>query len=315
MKKIVYLAVIAIFVLASCKDSGQQKQPDNTPAEGQAAVLDLEFVYGDTLQITSLAVYPDSLVVTNGGVNYAYAIDKENSYEEIEPRYYIWNYAVNAVDPQAVPFAKIAVKKFMTDIFGEKGNWDRDDVLFWKNDGKGADTYTLKNEISLGRKILGSYPESQPYPEMVMENADFVFAYGIDTAKVPGIVRNAKTLVIKDRTFTLSDGKDSVVLNIIPLSDYETVYSEGYDWYFTTEATDKLPSMQIQLNSGFDFVRQQSQPENRWIALYIGDYGYYNFDFKSWENLQRKLSVCYPSDEDFNHTMEEGILPDVSDED
>ena len=310
MKNKVFLAVMCMLALYACKDT-----PEEVEVKEQPLVAHLVPSYERTDPVfDSLAVYQDSLLLFKEGKVYSYNIDKENSYEDINDRHYNWNYVVTAADPESPQFKKICIRKFQTEFYGPKDQWNDDDVWLTAPDDKSY-SFDIKNEISPVRKTFAKYPESKPFPEWVMENCKFYYEYGADTASVPAVIKNAKQIVIKDYSMILSGDNGSVELKRVPLSDFETVYCEGYDWHFITEETPDIPSLKVNLNAGFDFVKHQLKPEERWITLYIDKMGHYDFDFKSWENLVRKVSVCYPTDEEFENTMEEGILPDYSDED
>ena len=310
MKKRFLLAAVGALALCACTHRDPQDKV-------QPLVAHLEPSYESTMPLAdSLAVFPDSIVVFKDGTEHSYVVDKENSYEEINLDHYVWNYVVKAGSPDCPDIVKISIRKYLTEFYGPKDRWNQDNVWFTgAQDPEKVNVFKITNEVSPSRMTFAKYPESQPYPEWIMENARFHFQYGIDSSSVPAVVRNATRVVIKDRSVFLSSDQGSVELKIVPLSDYETVYAEGYDWHFITEAAGELPSMKFDMNAGFDFVRLQIKPEERWICLYIDKMGNFNFDFRSWENLKRKVSVYYPSDEDFESTMEEGILPDCSDED
>ena len=274
--------------------------------------LELRNAYRDILKVTSATIYADSIVVVCDSVPHTYLIDKEKSSESIEIVDYLWTFVVNGKDADCPHLDSIEVGIFMKDIYGDKERVNSDRCLFWNKDD-GQFCY-IKNDVVIPRRMFARYPESKPFPELVMENTKFYYGYQVDSAKVPEFISAVKRVVIKDNTISFSDGDKTTTLEMIPLSDYETVYSEGYDWHFSTKATDICPVLRVDLNAGFDFERKQIKPEERWISLYIKDIGEIQFDFRSWDNLKRKISVYYPSEEAFQTQMEEGILPDYSDE-
>ena len=311
MKKLV-LAVLAL-ALFSCRggENAQGNEPQKEK-ENTGIFLDLEPAYANSHGYSSATIYPDSIIVVVDSVAHTFLIDKEKSFESIESPDYLWNFVVKGKSENCPPYDTITVERRMTDIFGEKSKWDKDRCLF---SGKGdVSAATIKNEPDIPRQMFAAYPQSKPFPELVFENVKFYIGYQVDSAKVPSFCYTTKTIVIKDNKISFSDGEKTEELEMIPLSDYENVYSEGYDWNFSTKETGNCPLLRFRLNAGFDFERKQLKPKERWITIYVGDVGYFQFDFCSWDNLKRRLSVSYPTEEDFQTTMEEGIYPDYSDE-
>ena len=274
--------------------------------------LELKNAYRDILKVTSATIFADSIVVVCDSVPHTYLIDKEKSFESIEIVDYKWTFVVTGKGEGCPPLDSIEVEMFMKDIYADKERMNSDCCLFWNKSD--AQMCYIKNDVEIPRRMFARYPESRPFPELVMENTRFYYGYQVDSAKVPDFISAVKRVVIKDNTISFSDGEKTTTLEMIPLSDREGVYSEGYDWYFLTKKTEFCPELSFNLNAGFDFERKQLKPEERWISLYIKDIGEIQFDFRSWDNLKRKISVYYPSEQEFQNTMEEGILPDCSDE-
>ena len=307
MKKL--LAVALALALFSCR-GGDNAQGNEPQKENIGIALELEPAYAKTPGFSSAMIYPDSIVVVVDSAAHSYIIDKEKSFESVESPDYLWNFVVSAKDENCPPYDTIIVQRRMTDIFGEKGEWDKDRCLF-SSQGK-AFAANIKNEPEIPRKLFSVYPESKPFPKMVMENLKFYYVYNADSAAVPAFISSAKNIVIKDNKISFSDGEKTTDLEIIPLSDYEEVYSEGYNWLFYTKETENCPVLRFKLNAGFDFEKKLLKPEERWISLNVKDMGNFHFDFRSWDNLKRRICVTYPTEEEFQSTMEEGILPDLS---
>ena len=110
---------------------------------------------------------------------------------------------------------------------------------------------------------------------------------------------------------TVNDGAKSVDLEIYPLSDNESVYAEGYNWIFMTKPNGNIPRLQWEVTTGFPDDWNDVLEKDRWANLNINNCGYYDVDFHSWKNLKRKMFINYPTDEQYQNTMEEGVLPDV----
>ena len=309
---LVALAGLALAV-SSCRggqNNGNEVQ-NNIPTQ-KGIDLQMETVYTDNPVSLSATIFPDSIVVVRDSVPHTYVIDKEKSFESIDIMDYVWNFVVSGKGSDCPPCDTISIDMYMTDLYGEKSKWDYDRLIL--HNGENSTYCRILNEPEIPRRLFANYPESKPFPELVMENTRFYYGYQVDSAKVPGFISAVKRVVIKDNTISFSDGEKTTTLEMIPLSDRESVYSEGYDWYFLTKKTETCPGLSFNLNAGFDFERKQLKPEERWISMYIKDIGEIQFDFRSWDNLKRKISVYYPSEQEFQNTMEEGILPDYSDE-
>ena len=320
------LMTIAGLTLAvsSCRggqNNGNGTENQNTPSvvetQEESALqngiaLKLENAYRDILKVTSATIYSDSIIVVLDSIPHTYIIDKEKSSEFVEIVDYKWTFVVNGKDAGCPPLDSIEVGILMKDIYTDKERFNSDRCMFWNKDD--AQMCYIKNDVVLPRRMFARYPESRPFPELVMENAKFYYGYQVDTAKVPAFISSANRIVIKGNTISLSDGEKTTTLEMIPLSDRENVYSEGYEWYFKTKETDFCPTLRFHLWAGFDFEKKEYPPENRGISLYVDDLGYYDFKFQSWDNLKRKISVYYPTEDEFQNIMEEGILPDSSDE-
>ena len=309
MKKL--FAAALVLALFSCRGGengqGTGNQTENESDKGIA--LQLERIYTQSPFKMSATIYPDSIVVVKDSICSTYIIDKEKSYETVEIQKYIWNFIVSGKGETSLPCDTIVVDKYRTEIFGEKRQWDMDRFILKTKEGH---YFQIQNEFDLQRRMFANYPESKPFPELLMENAKFYNIYRKDSSEIPSFLWPVNRVVIKDNKITFSGGENDVVLEMVPLSDYEQVYSEGYNWVFTTKATDKYPAIRVTLNAGFDFEKKELKPKERWISLFLDDIGEIQFEFQSWDNLKRRICVTYPTEEEFQSTMEEGILPDLS---
>ena len=100
-------------------------------------------------------------------------------------------------------------------------------------------------------------------------------------------------------------------MEIFPLSDNESVYAEGYNWIFTTKPNGDIPRLQWKVNTTFPDRWNDIREKDRWAGLNIDMCGYFDVDFHSWNNLKRKMFINCPTDENYQRTMEEGVLPDI----
>ena len=328
------LLVIAIVTLASCGSNNNNNPQANdqliqdvdsvTPAPTVTIALTEYRNCENCPNITSVEIQGDKLTITQDGTPYLYEIDNAESFEEISYNKYFWTFRIARVDEQSPDYGEVSIPKFMDDIYGEPGEYDiypcyistTDCYKARLNDDYSLDsgflTFTIASDIALERGFLERHPESKPLPELSFDINKFSTFYGIDIATVPGFVKDAKRVTIKDR-FVVFDCEDkAVALEIMPLSDREIVYSEGYNWCFLTKADGAIPSMCLCVNTGF--YEDIPNPDDRWISLDIDGVGYYSVKFNSWSNLQRKIMASYPTDEEYYTTKEEGILPDYSDE-
>ena len=303
-----------------CSGSSGSKTEDTAVAsdEVQPVCLNLQRVHGDSSPM-KLYIYPDSLVFEKDGGMYVYDIDKDKSFENLDTESYVWIFAINRREASCPDYTSVSVFKHMDDLYGYKGESDAGRV-FIEESGI-AEAYDYKGKVDLEQELFANHPESKPYPELIFDNLSFKPFSDTDMDKVPLLIKNAKRVVIKDYCVTVSDGRDSVDFPMIPLSDYEVVYSEGYEWYFKTAAvvddsSDEEPiSLRVKIFCGFDFEDQVNDPRSRGLTLYFEDWGYYEVGwdggiFNSWNNLRRKISVRHPNDKEFQDIREEGILPD-----
>lgn len=268
--------------------------------------------------ITMLKITADSLFIIQDDKELAYKIDRKKSKETVnEPyKYYVWNFSIEKSNAQLPDFQEIQVQQYMPEIYGEPDQFSSN-LCFITAKSNGGDeamnSYTITEIQGLNRKLLDNYPQSKPYPELVFDVNKFN-AFQNTKAQMPDFVVNAKKITVKGSKITFFDGTKSTDLEILPLSDLENVYSEGYNWLFVTKAENGMPSVEWNINTGFP-TRWAEVPENeRGSMLTIQDCGYFDVKFKSWDNLKRGISACYPNDQVYEDIMEQGVLPDNGDD-
>ncbi len=319
------LSLIAVIMaVVSCTSSDNSK---NTGADQQAKVTIKLSKYQDREQypeVSYVEIDGDNLVIMEEGTAYAYKIDMAESFEEVRYNNYLWNLHIVRVDEQSPDYGEVNVYKFMDDIYGEPDKYDIYPLYIITNEcmharanedyshDDGMHIYTVVSEIGLQRGFLERHPESKPLPELSFDITKFDTYYYVDAATVPDFVKNAKRVLIKGNTVVFDCEGKTVALEILPLSDIESVYSEGYNWHFMTKSDGAIPSMRMCVNTGF--YEDIPNPDDRWVSLSVEEMGYYDVEFNSWQNLSRKIMATYPTDEEYNRVKEEGILPDLSDE-
>lgn len=323
MKKISLILWACAAMLVSCGGGNNTNNTANTDSavvetnDQQAAIVKLHKWSNDCPNITGLKITADSLYVTQDGKDFAYKIDRDKSCEKVEFEKYEWIFAVSKCNAQTPDYKQITVMSHLTEIYGEPDEYEEDLCCFDTKEDKER-LFTHACEVDgiqgLDRQHFANYPVSKPMPELVFDTKMFS-AYSITNAiPAPEIIANAKKISIKDSTITVDDGSKSVDLAIYPLSDNERVYSEGYEWIFITKPNGDIPRLQWEVNTSFPDSWNDIPEKERWVNLSIDKCGYYDVDFHSWKNLKRKMFINYPTDEEYQRTMEEGIYPDVEDD-
>ena len=320
MKKISLFLLACATILASCGGSNQNQNTTNTDSAAveaqaqQAAFVKLHKWSNDCPNITGLKITADTLYITQDGKDLAYKIDRDKSCEKVEFKKYEWIFAVSKCDAQAADYKQITVMSHLTDIYGEPAEYEEDLCCFNTQEDKEC-LFTHACEVDdiqgLDRQHFANYPVSKPMPELVFDTKMFTAYSFKDVIPAPEIIANAKKITIKGSAVTVSDGAKSVDLEIYPLSDNEQVYSEGYNWIFTTKPNGDILRLQWKVNTYFPDRWNDTPEKDRWANLSVNNCGYFDVDFHSWKNLKRKMFVNYPTDEEYQKTMEEGVLPDV----
>jgi len=173
-------------------------------------------------------------------------------------------------------------------------------------------TETTQSETS-DTEYTGKYA----IPELVFDDLKFQEVEYLKDVKVPDIVKNAKRVVIKGDQIKISDGKTETICKINLESSSEEANPDGYYWMYSIK--DNQP-----INSGFYIVAEYEEaciarnedPKKRPISIYFEDGGWlYPKDFNSWDNLRRKITKNYPTDEKYKEALEyiNREEPDISD--
>ena len=310
-------------MLISCgggKNSNSTANTDSADGETQpAAIVNLHKWSSDCPNITGLKITADSLFVTQDGKDFAYKIDRDKSYEKVEFKKYEWVFTVTKADAQAADYKQITVMSHLTEIYGEPNEYEEDLCCFdTKEDKERMFTHACEVDDIQGlyRAYFADYPVSKPIPELVFDITYFT-AYGTfvqGSFPAPEIIANAKKVSIKGSTVTVNDGTKSVGLEIFPLSDNERVYSEGYEWIFVTKPNGDIPRLQWDVYTCFPDRWNDIAEKDRVVGINVDLCCCYDVDFHSWSNLKRKMFINYPTDEEYQRTMEEGIYPEIDDD-
>ena len=319
MKNISLFLLACATMLVSCGGSNNTNNTSNTDSAAeiktqQSVIVKLHKWSNGCPNITGLKITADTLYVTQDGKDFAYKIDRDKSSEKVEFKKYEWIFVVSKCDAQALDYKQINVMSHLSEIYGEPDQFD-DNLCYFDTKEDKQHLFTHACEIDdiqgLKRQFFANYPVSKPMPELVFDTKKFT-AYSLnDAIPAPEIIANAKKISIKGSTVTVNDGTKSVDLEIYPLSDNESVYAEGYDWIFTTKPNGNIPRLQWEVNTGFPDDWNDVLEKDRWANLNINNCGYYDVDFHSWNNLKRKMFINYPTDEQYQNTKDEGVLPDV----
>ena len=161
------------------------------------------------------------------------------------------------------------------------------------------------------------YTGKYAIPELVFEDLKYQEVEYLKDVKVPDVVKTAKRIVIKGDQIKISDGKNETVCKIDLESSSEEANPDGYYWMYTIK--DNQP-----ITSGFYIVAEYEEaciarnedPKKRPISLYFTDGAWlYPKNFNSWDNLRRKITKDYPSDEKYNEELQyiNREEPDLSD--
>ena len=161
------------------------------------------------------------------------------------------------------------------------------------------------------------YTGKYAIPELVFEDLKYQEVEYLKDVKVPEVVKTAKRIVIKGDQIKISDGKNETVCKIDLESSSEEANPDGYYWMYSIK--DNQP-----ITSGFYIVAEYEEaciarnedPKKRPISLYFSDGAWlYPKNFNSWDNLKRKITKDYPSDEKYNEELQyiNREEPDLSD--
>lgn len=141
-------------------------------------------------------------------------------------------------------------------------------------------------------------------PELVFDNLEF---HGLsDATNVAPVVANAKKIVFKGDKMTISDGKNETVCQLDLKSSSEEANPDAYYWIFSTIGNDNLPETNVSIQAEYEeaCIARNEDPKERPISLFFEGMGHlYPKKFNSWDNLKRKLTKSYPSDEEYEQTI------------
>lgn len=332
MKQLSLIAVAAL--LMSCGGGSQNQTATETAADSTSTaasneqptteyVLSLDTQTSGAAPLATVRITDNNVTINQkDGKSFDYKVNRAQSGESIYNDFYQWTFAIERLSPDAPDFVTMEICDYMTEIYGEPSQFTHNTCILVTpayregegfNDGEGLSYIT--NKIELPRQYFDKYPTSEPYPELVFEATKFTHYDDGGAHPLPDVIANAKKISVIDSKLTATDGANSIDLEIMPLSDYERVYSEGYVWGFTTKPAGDTPSLQWEINTGFPDGWSDIPEDERWVNVVISDCGYYsNVKFHSWSNLKRKMSVCYPDDDEYQTTMDEGVYPDVEED-
>ena len=308
MKKFIFAALVAVGLM-SCGVEVVKTGPEYS----FELVKSADFEDVDTsklLDIGGIKVQGDYVSIEQFGTYYDYKIDKVNSYECVEPgspAYYAWWFFIEKVSPAAFNYDALMVKKYMDESWGEDPEMTDYVNIFEKGYNKNGGycrPYDVKGRVDIPRHFLPNYSETK-LPEIQFSDFDFRTAMDYDSKKMPVVLADAKSIVIKGTNVEISDGTKTVKLDIYPYSDRELFGEDDPDFFYTyrfvTKAAEGFPKM--------SFAVQVSEYEENPLFVLMSDedadgdlmggFTMERKDFKSWGNLKRKICVCYPSDEDY----------------
>ena len=159
-------------------------------------------------------------------------------------------------------------------------------------------------------------------PELVFDNLKFTEIEYYEHAEVPPIIRNAKRIVIKGDQIMISDGNNETVSKIDLSSASEEANPDGYYWMFSIKDDQPVDgAFYIVAEYEEACIARNEDPKQRPISIFFEGRGWlYPTNFNSWDNLRRKITPDYPSDEQYNDLLqyinrEEPDLSDLDDYD
>lgn len=302
MKKLLFLFSMAALMLASCGG------PIKTGTLYSYDVVKSDaFVDTDTSKmppLTSINVQGNYVTLKNGAQEYDYRIDKQESFEavlDITSTYYTFILYVEKVTSSAPDLKYVRLNAFMDDfLVREESDFDYVAVIttnddFWP--------YEVKGKVDIPRKTLSLYDETD-LPKLVATNLEYLCnPEHTDKETVPDIIKNATGFTIEGTTFTLTDGTNTVSQSIYPCSDKEGLDGKYYSYSFYTKKTDKCPALCFMMADDGEGNIIAFVDDKDTKAEY-GGFSVAHSDFKSWENLKRKICVCYPTDDAYNEWVQ-----------
>lgn len=180
----------------------------------------------------------------------------------------------------------------------------------------GSQTGNNNNETS-NTSAETEYTGEDALPELVFDNLSFQEIEYVEHADVPDVVKNAKHIVIKGDEIRISDGKNETVCKIDLDSSSEEANPDGYYWMFPIKDNQQVDgAFYIVAEYEEACTARNEDPKTRPIHIFFEDMGWlYPKDFNSWDNLKRKITKDYPSDEEYRDLLEyvNREEPDLSD--
>ena len=303
MKKNLLLFSVAALMLASCGGpikTGPQYTLNITKATD---ITDI-----DTAKMpafSSVSIQGDYLTLKEGAIEYDYRIQKDKSFEAVmynTSAYYSFFIYVEKYSADAPNLKYVRINEFMDEYMTrQEHNTDYVAVITANDDFY---PYDIKGKIDLPRQFFPIHDETD-LPLLKAENVDyFWYQDETDTAKVPDLIKAVTEFTIKDSTFTIGFGGQKYALPIYPCSDQETLGSKYYVYSFYTKPANGLPNLYVSMwkNKDGDLQVFVDDKDN---DLELGGFIVAQDDFKSWDNLGRKICVCYPADEEYNDWLKE----------
>lgn len=143
-------------------------------------------------------------------------------------------------------------------------------------------------------------------PELVFDNLTFSEIEYYEHAEVPPIIRNAKRIVIKGDEIMISDGNNETVSKIDLNTASEEANPDGYYWMFSIKDNQPVDgAFYIVAEYEEACIVRNEDPKQRPISLFFEGRGWlYPKNFNSWDNLRRKITPDYPSDEQYNDLLQ-----------
>lgn len=142
--------------------------------------------------------------------------------------------------------------------------------------------------------------------ELVFDNLTFSEIEYYEHAEVPPIIRNAKRIVIKGDEIMISDGNNETVSKIDLNSASEEANPDGYYWMFSIKDGQPVDgAFYIVAEYEEACIVRNEDPKQRPISIFFEGRGWlYPKNFNSWDNLRRKITPDYPSDEQYNDLLQ-----------
>lgn len=305
MKKHLLLFSAAALFLASC-GGGPIKS---------GTLYSYDVTKSDAFENTDLSTMPDIsnisvqgnyVTIKIGEKEYDYTIDKKESFEGVlstSSDYYTYVCYVNKYQSDAPDLKRVRIHKFMTDFLvrGE-GDFDYFSLISQNDDFY---PYEIKGSVDIPPHFFASYDETD-LPELEATKVTYIYnPDATDIDQVPSAIKDATGFVIKGTTFTLTDGTNSTTLPIFDCSDKESMSGKYYQYSFYTKATNGCPKMFFMMAENPESGSIMAFIDNEETGKELGGFTITHNDFKSWENLKRKICVCYPIEEDYEKWAKE----------